>query len=130
MLSVLDVLTGDLAPYKTVSARALEESIVIKLPAEAISKEFENYPASLVRIVQMITLRLQRVTFLALHDYLGLSRELINPEAMTSLKRSNSRTGRKWSTSDDGTSTPQKIRRKISIEENESSDMDTPPKKT
>ena len=44
-----------------------------------------------VRIVQMITLRLQRVTFLALHDYLGLSEELINPNAMTSLKRSNSR---------------------------------------
>ena len=39
----------------------------------------------------MITLRLQRVTFLALHDYLGLSEELINPNAMTSLKRSNSR---------------------------------------
>ena len=47
LLSVLDVLTGDLAPYKTVSAVALEESIIIKLPAEAISKEFENYPASL-----------------------------------------------------------------------------------
>ena len=62
-----------------------------KLPAEAISKEFQNYPASLVRIVQMITLRLQRVTFLALHDYLGLSEELINPNALTSLKRSNSR---------------------------------------
>ena len=41
-----------------------------------------------VRIVQMITLRLQRVTFLALHDYLGLSEELINPDASTSLKRS------------------------------------------
>ena len=59
LLSVLDVLTGDLAVYKTVSAVALEESIIIKLPAEAISKEFQNYPASLVRIVQMITLRLQ-----------------------------------------------------------------------
>ena len=35
--------------------------------------------------------RLQRVTFLALHDYLGLSEELINPNAMSSLKRSNSR---------------------------------------
>ena len=30
LLSVLDVLTGDLAPYKTVSAVALEESIIIK----------------------------------------------------------------------------------------------------
>ena len=93
----------------------------------------------------MITLRLQRVTFLALHDYLGLSRELINPEAMTSLKRSSSRSGRRFSLSESGgptgspthgsdqtgneNSTPQKIRRKISIEENESSDLDTPPKK-
>ena len=71
LLSVLDVLTGHISPYKTVSARAKEDSIVIKLPASAISSEFENFPASLVRIVQMITLRLQRVTFLALHDYLG-----------------------------------------------------------
>ena len=31
LLSVLDVLTGDLAAYKTVSAVALEESIIIKL---------------------------------------------------------------------------------------------------
>ena len=101
LLSVLDVLTGDLAVYKTVSAVALEESIIIKLPAEAISKEFLNYPASLVRIVQMITLRLQRVTFLALHDYLGLSEELINPNAMTSLKRSNSRRSTNSLSSDD-----------------------------
>ena len=44
LLSVLDVLTGNAAPYKTVSARAAETSIVIKLPASAISQEFENFP--------------------------------------------------------------------------------------
>lgn len=104
LLSVLDVLTGNLAPYKTVSARASENSIVIKLPASAISQEFENFPASLVRIVQMIMLRLQRVTFLALHDYLGLSEELVNPDASSSLTRAELRQSRTSVSSDDSTS--------------------------
>lgn len=103
LLSVLDVLTGNVAPYKTVSARAAENSIVIKLPASAISQEFENFPASLVRIVQMIMLRLQRVTFLALHDYLGLSEELVNPDASSSRTRQDKRLSRTSGSSDDST---------------------------
>ncbi|CBY42799.1 unnamed protein product, partial [Oikopleura dioica] len=39
----------------------------------------------------MIMLRLQRVTFLALHDYLGLSEELIDSQAKSSLHRTPSR---------------------------------------
>ncbi|XP_070581967.1 patatin-like phospholipase domain-containing protein 7 [Ptychodera flava] len=80
LLSVLDVITGHPAPYKTVSARAVVDSTVLRLPAKAFCTVFENFPESLVRVVQIIVVRLQRVTFMALHNYLGLSMELINPE--------------------------------------------------
>uniref|UniRef100_A0A8C8VR51 Patatin like phospholipase domain containing 7 n=1 Tax=Pelusios castaneus TaxID=367368 RepID=A0A8C8VR51_9SAUR len=41
---------------------------------------FQKYPETLVRVVQIIMVRLQRVTFLALHNYLGLTTELFNSE--------------------------------------------------
>ncbi|KAM9082143.1 LOW QUALITY PROTEIN: patatin-like phospholipase domain-containing protein 7 [Megaptera novaeangliae] len=81
LLSVLDVTTGHTAPYKTVSARAAVPSTVLRLPAVAFQGVFEKYPETLVRVVQMIMVRLQRVTFLALHNYLGLTTELFNPES-------------------------------------------------
>ncbi|XP_076800527.1 patatin-like phospholipase domain-containing protein 7 isoform X2 [Clavelina lepadiformis] len=79
LLSILDVLTGHPAPYKTVFARAVKKSIVIRLPAEAFCEAFKSRNESLVQIVQVIMTRMQRVTFLALHNYLGLSQELLKP---------------------------------------------------
>ncbi|XP_037351260.1 patatin-like phospholipase domain-containing protein 7 [Talpa occidentalis] len=81
LLSILDVITGHTAPYKTVSARAAVPSTVLRLPAAAFQGVFEKYPETLVRVVQIIMVRLQRVTFLALHNYLGLTTELFNPES-------------------------------------------------
>ncbi|XP_057578845.1 patatin-like phospholipase domain-containing protein 7 isoform X7 [Hippopotamus amphibius kiboko] len=81
LLSILDVITGHTAPYKTVSARAAVPSTVLRLPAVAFQGVFEKYPETLVRMVQIIMVRLQRVTFLALHNYLGLTTELFNPES-------------------------------------------------
>nr|XP_031532962.1 patatin-like phospholipase domain-containing protein 7 isoform X9 [Vicugna pacos] len=81
LLSVLDVITGHTAPYKTVSARAAVQSTILRLPAVAFRGVFEKYPETLVRVVQIIMVRLQRVTFLALHNYLGLTTELFNPES-------------------------------------------------
>ncbi|XP_053154784.1 patatin-like phospholipase domain-containing protein 6 isoform X8 [Hemicordylus capensis] len=78
LLSILDVITGHQRPYRTVSARAAEDSTVLRLPVEAFSAVFEKYPESLVRVVQIIMVRLQRVTFLALHNYLGLTNELFS----------------------------------------------------
>ncbi|XP_078538296.1 patatin-like phospholipase domain-containing protein 6 isoform X1 [Lissotriton helveticus] len=85
LLSILDVITGHQRPYRTVTARAAEVSTVLRLPVEAFSAIFEKYPESLVRVVQIIMVRLQRVTFLALHNYLGLTNELFSPE-MQSLR--------------------------------------------
>lgn len=81
LLSILDVITGHTAPYKTVSARAATPSTILRLPAVAFQGIFEKYPETLVRVVQIIMVRLQRVTFLALHNYLGLTIELFNPES-------------------------------------------------
>uniref|UniRef100_A0A670ZP56 lysophospholipase n=1 Tax=Pseudonaja textilis TaxID=8673 RepID=A0A670ZP56_PSETE len=80
LLSILDVITGHQRPYRTVSARVAEDSTVLQLPVEAFSAVFEKYPESLVRVVQIIMVRLQRVTFLALHNYLGLTNELFSHE--------------------------------------------------
>lgn len=60
------------------SARAARDSTVLRLPVEAFSAVFTKYPESLVRVVQIIMVRLQRVTFLALHNYLGLTNELFS----------------------------------------------------
>uniref|UniRef100_A0A8C3KR56 lysophospholipase n=1 Tax=Calidris pygmaea TaxID=425635 RepID=A0A8C3KR56_9CHAR len=78
LLSILDVITGHPAPYKTVSARAAIPSTILQLPASAFQDVFQKYPETLVRVVQIIMVRLQRVTFLALHNYLGLTPELFN----------------------------------------------------
>uniref|UniRef100_A0A672HL98 lysophospholipase n=1 Tax=Salarias fasciatus TaxID=181472 RepID=A0A672HL98_SALFA len=79
LLSILDNITGYTAPYKTVSARAAAPSTVLRLPAAAFESVFEKYPETLIRVIQIIMVRLQRVTFLALHNYLGLTTELFNP---------------------------------------------------
>ncbi|XP_033094257.1 patatin-like phospholipase domain-containing protein 7 isoform X5 [Trachypithecus francoisi] len=81
LLSILDIITGHTAPYKTVSTRAAIPSTILQLPAAAFHGVSEKYPETLVRVVQIIMLRLQRVTFLALHNYLGLTTELFNPES-------------------------------------------------
>ncbi|XP_061656471.1 patatin-like phospholipase domain-containing protein 7a isoform X2 [Syngnathoides biaculeatus] len=81
LLSILDIITGYPAPYRTVSARAATRSTILRLPASAFESVFKKYPETLVRVIQIIMVRLQRVTFLALHNYLGLTTELFNPES-------------------------------------------------
>jgi lysophospholipid hydrolase len=80
LLSILDVLTGHPAPYRTVSSVARVDSMILRLPARAFQIVLERFPESLVRVVQIIMVRLQRVTFMALHNYLGLGHELIRSE--------------------------------------------------
>ncbi|XP_063216401.1 neuropathy target esterase sws isoform X4 [Bacillus rossius redtenbacheri] len=79
LLSFTDVLTGHPQPYKTVAARAVEDSTVVRLPTSAFQEVFQEYPEIFIRVMQVIMVRLQRVTFTALHQYLGLSAELVNP---------------------------------------------------
>ncbi|KRT79563.1 cNMP binding protein [Oryctes borbonicus] len=76
LLSFIDVLVGAPSQYKTVSAKAVEDSTILKLPMIAFQEIFEENPEVFIRIMQVIMVRLQRVTFTALHQYLGLSSEL------------------------------------------------------
>lgn len=78
LLSVLDVLSGHVAPFRTISSRAKEDSVVLRLQVKKFKSLLDRYPESLVRIVQIIMVRLQRVTFTALHNYLGLTTQLVN----------------------------------------------------
>lgn len=77
LLSFIDVLTGHPGFYKTVCCKAISDSVVLKLPAEAFQEVFSKSPEMLIRVVQLAMARLQRVTFMALHQYLGLTSELI-----------------------------------------------------
>lgn len=67
------------------SARALEDSTVVRLPMAAFQEVFREYPDTFIRVMQVIMVRLQRVTFTALHQHLGLSAELVNPVSVFSL---------------------------------------------
>ncbi|KAF0298701.1 Neuropathy target esterase sws [Amphibalanus amphitrite] len=57
---------------------------------DVLTKLTDSYPETVVRMVQIIMIRLMRVTFTALHHYLGLSSELMTQHARqrtdTSLK--------------------------------------------
>ncbi|KFU87334.1 Neuropathy target esterase, partial [Chaetura pelagica] len=78
LLSILDVITVPVATSGRTGRGVREDSTILRLPVEAFSAVFEKYPESLVRVVQIIMVRLQRVTFLALHNYLGLTNELFS----------------------------------------------------
>ena len=91
LLSFIDVLTGHPAPFKTVCAKAFTDSVIIKVPAAAFQDVFDKNPEMLIRVVQMIMARLQRVIFVALHQYLGLTSELIRmPEERVAISRQES----------------------------------------
>ncbi|KAJ8914982.1 hypothetical protein NQ315_002506, partial [Exocentrus adspersus] len=77
LLSFTDVLIGHPNPYKTISAKAIIDSTIVKLPMIAFQDIFQEYPDIFIRVMQVIMVRLQRVTFTALHQYLGLSAELV-----------------------------------------------------
>lgn len=50
---------------------------------------FHEYPDIFIRVMQVIMVRLQRVTFTALHHYLGLSAELVRQQAKSRLSTKN-----------------------------------------
>lgn len=77
LLSFIDVLVGNPSVYKTVTAKAVETSQVIRLPMYAFKEVFDENPDILFRVIQVIMIRLQRVTFTALRNYLGLHTELV-----------------------------------------------------
>eukprot|EP00112_Aurelia_sp_Birch-Aquarium-sp1_P004396 Seg1497.1 transcript_id=Seg1497.1/GoldUCD/mRNA.D3Y31 product="Patatin-like phospholipase domain-containing protein 7" protein_id=Seg1497.1/GoldUCD/D3Y31 len=78
VLHILDAIRGSADFRFSIIARANVNSQVLKLPSKAFQKVFEDHADSLVRIVQIIMVRLQQVTFEALNRFLGLKSELIS----------------------------------------------------
>ena len=80
LLSFLDYLAGKRKVYKTVSARALQDTRLIKFSFESFKICFDKHPENMAQVVQVVMVRLQRVTLLALHQYLGLGAELLSAQ--------------------------------------------------
>jgi lysophospholipid hydrolase len=89
LLSFIDCLTGNSHPFRTVCCKALTDSVVIKLPATAFIDVFDKNPDMMIKVVQLIMARLQRVVFVALHQYLGLTTELVKPSPKLEVSADN-----------------------------------------
>uniref|UniRef100_A0A8C3RYF5 lysophospholipase n=1 Tax=Chelydra serpentina TaxID=8475 RepID=A0A8C3RYF5_CHESE len=84
LLSILDVITGHPAPYKTVSARAGTPSTILRLPASVFQDVFQKYPETLVRVVQVrliCSLFLLNVVSIFPLKGFSLSGQLVHPSA-------------------------------------------------
>ena len=75
------MISGYPSTFKTVCCRAVKDTVVLKLPASSFIDIFEKNPDMMIRVIQLIMARLQRVIFVALHQYLGLTGELIRQVA-------------------------------------------------
>lgn len=65
---------------ETTIARAANDATLAVIPAEAFRRLTKKFPNAAAHIVQVILTRLQRVTFLTAHEYLGLTREVVRAE--------------------------------------------------
>jgi lysophospholipid hydrolase len=61
-------------------AKAASNTTLAVIPANAFRRLSEKYPKAASQMAQVILTRFQRVTFLTLHRYLGLSSELLTIE--------------------------------------------------
>ncbi|KAJ3033036.1 phosphatidylcholine and lysophosphatidylcholine phospholipase, partial [Rhizophlyctis rosea] len=66
--------------HPNIVTRAGTDVTLAIIPAEAFQKLTEKFPNSAAHIVQVILTRFQRVTFMTLYKYLGLSKELLKIE--------------------------------------------------
>ncbi|TGZ75511.1 hypothetical protein CRM22_000326 [Opisthorchis felineus] len=85
LLSVLNVLSGNPSVHETTEAIALDPSIVLKLPARSFLEICQPQTPAFLRILQMITIRLQRLITVAIQNHLGISSELIRRESICTL---------------------------------------------
>eukprot|EP00049_Salpingoeca_infusionum_P016691 m.343654 g.343654 ORF g.343654 m.343654 type:complete len:1274 (+) comp16131_c0_seq4:4039-7860(+) len=76
MLSLVEYLSGKGSTYVSVEARAeVDKTEVIRIPFSAFQSTTENHLLYL-QLVRVVAMRLQRVTFVALNEFLGLHAEL------------------------------------------------------
>ncbi|KAI8823453.1 uncharacterized protein EV422DRAFT_565397 [Fimicolochytrium jonesii] len=63
-----------------IAARAARDTTLAVIPAHAFQHLTEKFPKAAAHMVQVILTRFQRVTFMTLYRYLGLSKELLKIE--------------------------------------------------
>lgn len=82
LFNILAVVCDSPVPPNIVTAEVMAESDVIRLPLESFQKLKELHPITVTQLIQVAMARLQRVSFLTLNKYFGLTTELLkNPEA-------------------------------------------------
>ncbi|KJH48312.1 cyclic nucleotide-binding domain protein [Dictyocaulus viviparus] len=63
--------------FKSVSLKAAEPCTVAKFPVRSFRESYNRYPEAWMRPIQIILTRLHHVTMTTLHQYMGLSAELM-----------------------------------------------------
>ncbi|KAJ3022451.1 phosphatidylcholine and lysophosphatidylcholine phospholipase [Thoreauomyces humboldtii] len=66
--------------HPNIAVRAAKDTTLAVIPAEAFQQLTEKFPKAAAHMVQVILTRFQRVTFMTLYRYLGLSKELLKIE--------------------------------------------------
>ncbi|CAJ0580584.1 unnamed protein product, partial [Mesorhabditis spiculigera] len=79
LLSMLDMLMGSPSMFKTVSLKALEPTKVVRYSIRSFVDAYKQDPVLWSRTIQVACTRLLHVTMTTLHNYMGLSSELIKP---------------------------------------------------
>ena len=72
--------------HPDIVGRAVVDSTIAVIPAEAFRRLVKIYPKASSHIVQVILTRFQRVTFLTGHKYLGLTAEILKTEKLLNTK--------------------------------------------
>ncbi|KAK6102324.1 Cyclic nucleotide-binding domain family protein [Brugia pahangi] len=77
LLSILDVLMNHEIIFRNISVRALTECRIARCSTNSFRDSFIKNPEFWVRPIQIVLTRLLHVTLTTLHQYLGLSIELV-----------------------------------------------------
>ena len=55
----------------------MADSVILRLPSLALCDVFDRLPAAMICVVHFVMARVQRVIFVALNQYLGITSELV-----------------------------------------------------
>ena len=78
LLGLVNYLTDGEATDRVVGGRALvDDTVIVRIPSSAIKNAVDDHPQALMRMIRVVSRRLQRITFLVMYRYLGLAAELV-----------------------------------------------------
>lgn len=82
LIAVLDILSNNPSTFRNLQAVATEPSTVLRIKVREFLDVCRRNPPAILRLVQMIAVGIHRVTFTALHNYFGLSSELMRQDVV------------------------------------------------